>query len=201
MLSYVISRVMTRLSIKAVKNSKIDKCAKLNGKVSVINSSIGRYTYINNRSSLINVEVGSFCSIAAGCIIGGASHPVDWGSSSPVFHSGRNIFRKHFSEHKFNPYMSTKIDNDVWIGLNVLVKAGVHIGNGAIVGMGSVVTKDIPPYEIWAGNPARKIRDRFDEETKQKLLESKWWEFSEEKLNEVAKYINDVPRFLEEVEK
>ena len=93
------------------------------------------------------------------------------------------------------------IENDVWLGLNVLVKAGVRIGTGAIIGMGSVVTKDIPAYEIWAGNPARKIRDRFDDETKQKLLESRWWEYDEKKLSELAVNFNNVSDFLQEMEK
>ncbi|MBR5506787.1 MAG: CatB-related O-acetyltransferase [Clostridia bacterium] len=201
MISYVFSRILTRMSVKAIKNSKIDKNAKLIGKVSVINSTIGRYSYINSGSSLINTDVGSFCSIASGCSIGGAAHPTDWLSSSPVFHSGRNVFGKHFSEHPFNPYAKTTIGNDVWIGLKVMVKAGVKIGNGAIIGMGSVVTKDIPDYEIWAGNPAKKIRDRFDDETKEKLLKLKWWEMNEDELTKYAADANNLEKLLKETEK
>lgn len=201
MISYVISRLMSRVSIKAVKNSNVHKKAKLNGKLSIINSDIGRYSYINGRCSIVNAKVGCFCSIASGCIVGGGAHPTEWVSSSPLFHSGRNIFCRHFSKHEFNPYKQTVIENDVWIGSNVLIKGGVHIGTGAVIGMGSVVTKDIPPYEIWAGNPAKKIRDRFGDEIKQKLLSSKWWELNDEKLIEVAKYMNNVPEFLNEMEK
>ena len=200
MISYIISRIMTRLSLKSIRNSKIDKKAKLIGKVSVINSQIGRYTYISNNSAVINTEIGSFCSIASGCSIGGASHPSDWMSTSPVFHSGRNVFMKNFSSHPFNPYKKSIIGNDVWLGLRVFVKAGVKIGDGAIIGMGSIVTKDVPPYEIWAGNPARKISDRFDNETKEKLLALNWWELDEKNLKELAKSANDVNKLLHETE-
>lgn len=200
MISYILSRVLTRLSLKCIKNSKIDKKAKILGKVSLINSKIGRYSYISNNSSVVNTEIGSFCSIASGCSIGGGAHPTDWMSSSPVFHSGRNIFRKNFSTHHFTPYKKTIIGNDVWLGLRVFVKAGVTIGDGSIVGMGSIVTKDIPPYEIWAGNPARKIKDRFDDETKEKLLSLKWWELDEKSLTELAKSANDVKKLIESME-
>lgn len=200
MISYIISRIRVRLALKSVKNSKIDKKAKLFGSVSVVNSEIGRYTYIKSGSSLVNTKVGSFCSIASGCSVGGASHPTNWMSTSPVFHSGRNVFLKNFSSHPFNPYKQTIIGNDVWIGLRVIVKAGVKIGDGAVIGMGSIVTKDIPPYEIWAGNPAKKIKDRFDDDTKEKLLRLKWWELDEKALKDLAKNANDVSKLLKETE-
>ena len=74
------------------------------------------------------------------------------------------------------------IGNDVWIGNNVTIISDVRIGNGAVIGAGSVITKDVPPYTIWAGNPARQIGTRFDVETIRKFQDISWWEFSKEKL-------------------
>ena len=86
--------------------------------------------------------------------------------------------------------------NDVWIGEGCKVKAGIRIDNGAILGMGSVLTKDVGPYEIWAGNPARFIRKRFDDKTIEKLVESEWWEWEDTKIKEYAKYFNDPDQFI-----
>jgi serine acetyltransferase len=77
-----------------------------------------------------------------------------------------------------------------------LIKSGVKISDGAIVGMGSVVTKDVGPYEIWAGNPARNIRKRFTEEYIRDLLDSEWWNYDEEKLERNASYFNNVNEFI-----
>lgn len=96
-------------------------------------------------------------------------------------------------EHAHAPL--TVIEHDVWLGAGAQIKSGVTVHTGAVIGMGSIVTHDVPPYEIWAGNPARKIRDRFDEETKRRLLESKWWELPENKLREAASYFGDPDEF------
>lgn len=177
---------------KALKNCEIDKNACINYCSNVINSSMSRYSYCGYNCWIVNTQIGAFCSISNGVRIGGPSHPIDWVSTSPVFHSGRNMFRKHFSEHYFNPFKKTVIGNDVWIGENALVKAGVTIANGAVVGMGSVVTRDIGPYEIWVGNPARLLRKRFSDENIELLLKIKWWDFSESELKRFAQDITEI---------
>ena len=77
----------------------------------------------------------------------------------------------------------TVVGNDVWIGQNVTILPGVHIGDGAIIGLNSVVTKDVPPYTIVAGNPAKIVRKRFDDELIDLLLKLKWWNKSAEEIN------------------
>ena len=88
------------------------------------------------------------------------------------------------------------IGNDVWIGNRVMIKAGVNIADGAVIGMGSIVTKDIGPYEIWAGNPARMIRKRFDDETIAALEEMKWWNWNDEKIELSSGVMTDVAKFI-----
>ena len=194
---YMLARLLSRRPI-AVRNSNIDKRASIGNGAQVVNSNIGKYTYVYE-SKVIDTDIGSFCSIAADCTIGGGSHPTDWVSSSPVFYRGNNVLNKNFSNNEYSEYRRTKIGNDVWIGSKCLIKGGVTIGNGAIVGMGSVVTHDIPPYEIWAGNPAKCIRKRFDEEVITKLLEIKWWNFDDELLETNGAHFNDVHNFIDSI--
>lgn len=193
-IGYLLSRAISRKP-SAKKNSKIDKTAAVGNGAQIVNSTIGRYTYIFE-SKLINTDVGSFCSIAADCTIGGGSHPTNWVSTSPVFYNGKNCLKKNFSNNVYDEFQRTIIENDVWIGSKCLIKSGVKIGNGAIVGMGSVVTHDILPYEIWAGNPAKKIRNRFSDNIIEELCKNKWWEMDDETLVQLGKYFNNPELFL-----
>ncbi len=182
-----------------IRNSVIDKKAAVGGGAQMKESQIGRYSYMYG-SCLIKTKVGAFCSIASKTLIGGGGHPVDWASSSPVFYQKKNVLKTTFAHQKFTEYAETTIGNDVWIGSHCLIKGGVTIGDGAIIGMGSVVTKNVPPYEIWAGNPAKCIRKRFDDETIAKLLELKWWDWDEDKLYQYGKYFNDPKQLFAKLE-
>jgi acetyltransferase-like isoleucine patch superfamily enzyme len=148
---------------------------------------------------IINCKIGSFCSIANNVVIGGAMHPINWVSTSPVFYEGRDSVRTKFSTHKRTPDKNTVIEHDVWIGEKSMIKQGIKIGIGAVIGMGSIVTKDVEPYSIVAGNPARLIRKRFDDETINLLLESKWWNFDDEKLLTIGKNIQNPKEFIRNI--
>lgn len=196
-LSYYWSKFALMLRGKSIRGSALDRTARINYGSNVVNSKMGRFSYCGYDCWIIEAEIGAFCSISNNVRIGGPSHPVDWVSTSPVFHKGRNMFGFHYSEHEFNPYKRTKIGNDVWIGENAMIKAGVTIGDGAVVGMGSVVTKDIGPYEIWIGNPAKMLRTRFNETTITELLNLSWWNLSDDQLVRLASHIDDVRRTVE----
>lgn len=182
----------------ALRSCSVDKTSKVCSGSELNRVTMGRYSYVGNNCFMVNVRIGSFCSIADRCCIGGASHPIERVSSSPVFHEGSNVLGKNFQTFPFQHTHQTTIENDVWIGIGSTVLTGVTIHNGAVVGAGSVVTHDVPAYEIWAGNPARKIRDRFDKETAARIQESEWWNKSDDEIKELSKRFDDVEAFVKE---
>ena len=200
-LKYLWSKFMKNLPMSAVSNCSFEKPSKLNAQSSAINATMGRYSYCGYGTKLLNCKIGRFCSISDQVCIGLSSHPMDWVSTSPAFHFGRGSIPKDLAAHNYDadPPL-TVIGNDVWIGQSVLVKPGITIGDGAVVAMGSVVTKDVPPYAIVAGNPARIIRMRFPQELADRLLASKWWDLPPEQLKEYAGLIHTPEIFLERIE-
>ena len=202
-LGYLYGKIFKKvLRGKCVINSDIHKTAKTNSGSTIVNSAIGRYSYTCYDDVIVNCEIGQFCSISDDVIIGGAEHPIDWVSTSPVFQNVKRSGPKiRFAKHDFEGVPITIIGNDVWIGVRVIVKAGVKIGDGAIVAAGAVVSKDVPPYAVVGGVPAKVIKYRFEENVIKQLLESKWWEFSDEVIRKYAHLIKSPVDFLSELPK
>jgi acetyltransferase-like isoleucine patch superfamily enzyme len=167
----------------------------------VMQSTLGAYTYVQENSSICNAEIGPFCSIAGDVIVGLGAHPTFMVSTSPVFYDKDQPLPRFFTKDRAfkDIFPRTVIGADVWIGQGAMVKAGVRIGVGAVIGSASMVTKDVPPYTIAAGNPCRPIRLRFSEATCQRLLDSRWWDFHESKLIELAPLFSDPETFLASV--
>lgn len=145
-------------------------------------SSIGANSYIGYGCCITKSDVGNFCSIANMVSIGNGEHDVDKISTSSLFYD--------------NPYSdltigATKLGHDVWVGVGAVIRRGVTIGNGAVVGANSFVNKDIPPYAIVVGSPARVIRYRFSQSIIDKIESSQWFDFSLEeakiKIQELKK--------------
>lgn len=181
----------------ALHACNVDKTSKVCSKSELTNCEIDKYTYIGYGCFMVNTKIGRFCSIADRVSIGGAMHPMQYVSTSPVFHAGDNALGINFSHHMIPDTSISIIENDVWIGQGAFIKAGVTIGTGAVIGMGAVVTRNVGPYEVWAGNPARLIRKRFDDLCIQQLLESKWWDLRDDELKEYAESFNEPSAFLE----
>ena len=196
-LSYLFAKfVKNVLTPKAIYRSKIDRTARVCSGTSFHVVTLGAYSYIGHNCTVNDAELGKFCSIANDCLIGASGHPTQWVSTSPVFHTAKNVLGKSFSKNRFSVREKTTIGNDVWLGARVIIKSGVTIGNGAVIGAGSIVTKNVPAYEIWAGNPAKRIRERFDPQTAEKITASQWWDWSEEELREFGNTFADPKAFL-----
>lgn len=153
------------------------------------------------------LKVGRYCSISWGLTVVGPRHPVEWGTTSNiVFDRNASNIKKFIEDSSIagfktgDPRKLEKpfpiIGNDVWIGQNVTLNRGVTIGDGAIVAAFSVVTKDIPPYTIVGGNPARIIKMRFSNSTIESLLENPWWALNPEV---VASLPMDSPEALSQI--
>ena len=198
---YFLPKLFKHFRLTSKKNCTIHRKSKVMGGCTLTNVEIGKYSYIGSNSKIAYAQVGNFCSISEDCIIGGGSHPVHFVSTSPVFLKGKNCLKTNFGNIEFEPFKKTLIGNDVWIGSSCLIKGGVSIGNGAIIGMGSVVTHDIPPYEVWAGNPAHRIKKRFSDDVILALQESKWWDFNDCVIRQVGETISSPYEFLEKLER
>ncbi len=195
-------RLFSKVSVFALlSDSRVDVTAAVCSGTRLYRSALGRYSYVGRNSFITNCSIGNFCSIAGNCNIGGTGHPLNWVSTSSVFHKWDNILKKNFARHEYDIFQQTVIGNDVWIATNAMLKAGITVADGAVIGMGAVVTKNVGPYEIWAGNPAKCIRKRFDDETVKKLLESRWWDLPDEQIEMLAPYMTDVEKFLEKAGK
>lgn len=142
------------------------------------NSEIGKFSFVGKNGSINNTTIGSYCSVGMNVKSGLGFHPAKFISTSPLFYKKNSVLNESFvQEDKFNDYKRIEVGSDVWIGADALLIDGVKVGHGAIVGAKSVVTKDVPPYGIVAGIPAKIIKYRFDENIVEKLLELEWWKY------------------------
>lgn len=197
-MGYIWARLFNKIRGKAIRSSVISPLSSVLAGSNVINSTMERHSYCGYNCTIVNAEIGSFTSIADNVIIGAASHPYNWISTSPVFYDVKDVLNKKYAFLKYEASEHpTFIGNDVWIGFGALIKPGIKVEDGAVIGMGSVVTKDVGPYSIVAGNPAKEIKKRFDQETINELLTLKWWLFDDNKLSKLGQFIDNPTKFIE----
>lgn len=188
-----IKKILLQLTVRNYGILTSDRFMSLNPEYAKF--SIGEFTYssTNPASSpyveLVDYEkgkaklrIGRFCSIADGVGIAlSSAHRPDWITTYPF-----SYVLDGFQDVQGLPVSkgNVTIGNDVWIGKNAIIMSGVTIGDSAVIGAGSIVTKDVEPYAIVAGNPARLIRKRFDQRTIDELLKIKWWNWDERRIRE-----------------
>lgn len=170
---------------------------------------IGDYTYYDDFEDVSNFEknikyhfdfigdkliIGKFCMIASDVtfIMNGGNHLTEATSAYPFAIFG-GAWENAMDEKSYPTKEDTVIGNDVWIGYGATIMPGITIGDGAIIASKSVVTKDIEPYTIVGGNPAKLIKNRFSEETITKLLESQWWNWEIEKITKNLDFLTSNP--------
>ena len=172
-----------------VKNSRMGAWTVVGERCEVIASDLMDYTYLIRDSDVFNAEVGKFANIAARVRINPVNHPM-WRAT---LHHFTYRAKSHFMDDEDDDHDEVSnwrnsnrviIGPDTWIGHAAIVMPGVSVGTGAIIGSGSVVTKDVADYTIVAGNPARVIRRRVTEDVEESLKRIKWWDWSREQLIE-----------------
>jgi virginiamycin A acetyltransferase len=162
---------------------------------------IGRFSYMNDGGYLrSNTMIGRYCSIGRRVSISAGMHNILGLSSAPSLNRGVNYNTEELERLEFDnkKLAITRIMHDVWIGDGAVVVPGVVIGVGAVVAANAVVTKDVPPYAIVGGVPAKVIKQRFPESVIESLLYSKWWEVPHTILREMS--TNNIFQFIDEVE-
>ncbi len=143
-----------------------------------------------NRDDVDKLIIGKFCSIGSGAsfiMAGNQGHNSKWISTFPFFYQEDELFLN--AKDAFNKAGNTIIGNDVWIGSEAMIMPGVNIGHGAIIGSRALVTKDVEPYTVIGGNPAKVIKKRFNDEEINLLLQIKWWDWDKKYLKETIELL------------
>ena len=203
LLAMITRRNMIKLLKRRIKNVVFKRTKILNKKYPQYE--IGRHSYGNPEIRTWNegatLKIGGFCSIADGVkIFLGGEHRLDWATTYPFTALWECVW--HIKGHP-----KTKgdviIGNDVWIGTEAIIMSGVTIGDGAVVGARAVVTGDIEPYAICAGNPACFVRKRFDDTIIQKLLELEWWNYTDSEIAELLPFMlnKNINKFIIEAKR
>jgi acetyltransferase-like isoleucine patch superfamily enzyme len=161
-------------------------------------SEIGSYSYVARNCQVYNTAVGKFTCIGPNVMTGMGAHPSSgFVSSHPLFYStlGQSSGLVIVEKNLFDEFPRTEIGNDVWIGNNAIIKYGIKIGDGAIIASGAVVTKDVEPYSIVGGVPAKLIKYRFSNEQIAFLLTFKWWDKDLEWLKSNKDFFQNIDQF------
>lgn len=202
---YPFKRFLTELSTKSImkQGSYVNKGTRLCGRnylgrdTYLTHTELGYGSYVSDKGRLIDVKTGKYCSIGPEVFCAFGKHPTNYLSTHPSFYSASAAEgftycqESSFEEEVYaEPGYRVVIGNDVWLGARVTLLEGIHIGDGAIIAAGSVVTEDVEAYSIYAGVPAKKIRDRFTPEKLSAIKQKghdKWWEKDEKELRTLVK--------------
>jgi acetyltransferase-like isoleucine patch superfamily enzyme len=214
--SFFLKKYGLYRNIKTLKRLRIENPSCMIHSASLSDVSIGEYvailndvflsqvkisdfSYISYHGRVNNADIGKFCSIGPYVQIGLAPHPSRvFVSTYPAFYSGQNLgcplaFRENQIFDDSVP--KTTLGNDIWIGANAIIPGGINLNTGAVVAAGAVVVKDVPPYAVVGGNPAKIIRYRFSDEQIDFLLASEWWNWPIEKIRQQVGEFSDIEIF------
>ena len=162
-----------------ITHSELKGFNKIDRNSLIYYSQFGLCSYIGINSVVMHSEVGKYCSLSWGVTIGPANHDYEYISSHDFLYNDFYGIKSPLEPAVYNRFsQKTKIGNDVWIGTHSTILNGISVGDGAVIGANSIVTKDVPPYAIVVGNPGRVVGYRFDDEIIEKLIALKWWDFS-----------------------
>jgi len=183
-----------------VRDSRLGAWTEVGPGWSILEATLDDYSYAVGSDGVIHyARIGKFCSLASHVAVNPGNHPMDRVSQHHFTYRRRQFGMGPDDRDLFDRRRKAActIGHDVWMGHGAMVMAGVTVGTGAVVGAGAVVTKDVDPYQVVAGVPARPIRDRFPDDVAQKLLHSRWWDWPRDRLQRCIDDFMDIDRFLE----
>jgi len=170
----------------SVRDSRLGAYTEVGARTTLAEVEMGDYSYVVHDAQVIYATIGKFCSIASHTRVNPGNHPLDRVALSHFTYraSAYGLGPDEAGFFDWRRGHRVTLGNDVWLGHGVIVLPGVSIGSGAAIGAGAVVTKDVPPFAVAVGNPARVLRFRFPEEIRAALLAIAWWDWPRERLSE-----------------
>lgn len=174
-------------STAELKNCKLGRYVAIGERCVLREVTVGDFSYFERHAEAIYASVGKFCSIAANTRINALEHPIDRITQHKISYRPNEYFRYRGVDEAFRKHRQGRqviIGHDVWIGHGAVIMPGVTIGNGAVIGANAVVTRDVEPFEIVAGTPAKRLRMRFAAEIIKRIEALAWWDWQEARLFE-----------------
>lgn len=169
----------------SVRASRLGRYTEVGARTSVIETEMGDYSYVVNDSDIIYAVIGKFCSLAAQVRINPGNHPMWRASQAHFSYRASRYWPDAADEADFFAWRRAHpvtIGHDVWIGHGAIVLPGRSVGTGAVIAAGAVVTRDVAPYTIVAGVPARPLRQRFPDDVARRLIALAWWNWDHDRL-------------------
>jgi acetyltransferase-like isoleucine patch superfamily enzyme len=192
---YLLARIIKKLNLAAIRRSVIYPISKVEHDSQVVGGNLEQRSYCGRDCFFLNLDVGKFCSISDKVVVGGSSHRMHFVSTSPDFLSDQDSVKTKFAKFDFLDLPKSITGHNVWIGCGTRIRAGVNIGHGAVVAMGSVATRDVAPHSNVGGNPAKSIKKRFEEMVIEVLLKTHRWRFPEQNLKYCKKCFDSSGKF------
>lgn len=179
-----------------LKDTRLGRFCDIGQRVKLRDVTVGDYTYFERGGEAVQTDIGKFGSIAAHVRINALEHPTERVTTHKITYRPNEYFRFLGVDHAFRERRAARrvsIGHDVWIGHGAVILPGVTVGTGAVIGAGAVVTRDVPPYAIVAGVPARPLRMRFAPDITERLLRLAWWDWPRERLFEAIPDMQTLP--------